>query len=244
MKRFVGIALLSAGFGQEAAPPAPVAPLSSRKAPKQVVVAAEPTIVGVVHCGSSDSDPGCAVFKLGMACRDLTHWRIVVDSKEYAVDGWSDALKAELEKCPKAGAGKEAVSDLQAGVVVIARNPTAPWVFVSRIQTAVHDAGIHRICACESEKPITKVEQVVVDVDFDFKQNADRRSCGATDVTSSGALVPVIRDACKIARARGAEPLVRVRVHGACSCSTVARTVAECREAGATVIDVATKRTD
>jgi len=242
MKRFVVIALSSCWLGQAAAPPAaPPAPAPASAATQASSPAvAEPTIVGVIHGGPPDVTSGCAVFEAGMVCRDISHWRIVVNSKDYAADAWSDALKEELAKWPKAGSGATAISDLKAGVLLLSRGPTAPWSFVARVEAVAHDAGIHRICACESATPPTKVDQILIDVSTDSNAD-DHRKCGDTDVTASDGLVPVVRNACKVARARGAEPLIRVRVYGACSWSTVVRTVAECREAGAAAIDVATK---
>jgi hypothetical protein len=216
-----------------------VQPISSRPAPQQAL--SEPTVVGVFHHLESGGSVYCARFEIGQTCRDISHWRVVVNSKEFAVDGWTDALKEALAKWPKAEAGAEKPSDLQSGVLLLASEPTAPWVFTARVEAAAHDAGIHRICTCQTSKPIQKVDQIVVDVDFDFKQSVDRRSYGTTDVTSSESLVDAIRNAVKVAQGRGAEPLVRIRAHGACSSSTVIRTEAECREAGVSAIDIAVK---
>jgi len=245
MKRFVAIALSSCWLGQAAAPPAPPPAQAPASAATQATSAAiaDPTIVGVVHRGPPEVTFGCAVFEAGGGCRDISHWRIVVNSKDYAADAWSDALKEELAKWPKAGSGATEISDLKAGVLLLSRGPTAPWVFVARVEAVAHDAGIHRICACESAMPPTKVDQILIDVSND-RHADDHRKYGDTDVTASESLLPVVRNACKVARARGTEPLIRVRVYGACSWSTVVRTVAECREAGASAIDVATKTTD
>lgn len=240
MTRFVAVALSIGWIAQAAAPPAPSSSLATQASFSAV---SEPTIVGVVHRASPNVNSGCVIFEAGAVCRDISHWRIVVNSKDYAVDAWSDALKKELAKWPKAGSGGSAISDLKAGIVLLSRGPTAPLAFVARVESAVHDAGIHRICACESAAPPAKVDQILIEVNTDSHAD-DHRKYGDTDVTSSEALVPIVRNACKVARARGAEPLVRVRVYGACSWSTVARTVAECREAGASAIDVATKTTD
>src|SRR5882672_6108380 len=144
MRWVLGIALATSCFGQAAPPAAPVQPLSSRRAPLQAVVVAEPTMVGVFHCLETDGKANCAVYEAGQLCRDISHWRIVVDSKEFAHDRWTDALKEALARWPKAGTGADRPSDLQSGIVLIASEPTAPWTFVPRIEAVVHDAGIHR----------------------------------------------------------------------------------------------------
>jgi hypothetical protein len=239
VNRIVGIALLSCWFGLAAAPSPSVPSATSH----QAAAVAEPTIVGVIHHGPSDPKKVCAVFEAGMPCREISHWIISVNSKEYALDAYAAALKEALAKWPKPGADPTPINDLQAGIVLLSRGPTSPWAFVARVEAVAHDAGIHRICACESATPPSKVDQILIDVSSDSNAE-DRRKYGDKDVTPREALVPVIRNACTVARARGAEPLVRIRVYGACSWSTVARSVAECREAGATAIDVATKTTD